>query len=83
VDTIADVNTATTTITMGDNYSIRAHFEWSNNNITQVAAGWFHTVGVKSNSTVVAAGYNWKGECDVGGWTGIVQVAAQKLLTTS
>ena len=68
VDTIADVNAATTTITMGYNYSIRAHFEWSNTNITQVAAGAYHTVGVKADGSVVAVGANSPSQCDVAGW---------------
>ncbi len=40
-----------------------------------VAAGWYHTVGLKSDGTVVAVGYNDHGQCDVGGWTDITQVA--------
>ena len=40
--------------------------------IVQVAAGsgyyGAHTVGLKSDSTVVAVGYNEYGQCDVGGW---------------
>jgi alpha-tubulin suppressor-like RCC1 family protein len=45
-------------------------------NIIQVAAGWRHTVGLKSDDTVVAVGDNSYGQCDVGGWIGITQVAA-------
>jgi alpha-tubulin suppressor-like RCC1 family protein/ABC-type branched-subunit amino acid transport system substrate-binding protein len=33
-------------------------------------------VGLKSDGTVVAVGSNSWGQCDVGGWTGIIQVAA-------
>jgi alpha-tubulin suppressor-like RCC1 family protein len=33
-------------------------------------------VRLKSDGTVVAVGYNDDGQCAVGGWTGIVQVAA-------
>ena len=55
--------------------------------IVQVAAGTWHTVGVKSDGTVVAAGLNyhtacypcteiWDGKCEVDGWTDILQVAA-------
>ena len=33
-------------------------------------------MGLKSNGTVVAVGCNALGQCDVGGWTDIVQVAA-------
>jgi len=50
--------------------------------ITQVvAAGWQHTVGLKSDGTVVAVGDNSYGQCNAGGWTGIVQVAAGDLHT--
>ena len=41
-----------------------------------VSAGWIHTVGLKSDGTVVAAGYNKYGQCDVSGWTDIVAVSA-------
>ena len=40
-----------------------------------VAAGSEHTVGLKSDGTVVAVGENYFGRCDVGGWTDIVKVA--------
>ena len=45
--------------------------------IIQVAEGptsW-HTVGLKSDGTVLATGYNGYGQCDVAGWTNIVQVS--------
>ena len=45
-------------------------------NITQVACGQFVTVGLKSDGTVVAAGDNTLGQCDVASWTNIIQVAA-------
>jgi alpha-tubulin suppressor-like RCC1 family protein len=35
-----------------------------------------HTVGLKSDGTVVAVGTKYSGLCDVGNWTGIVGVAA-------
>ncbi|MCJ7791049.1 MAG: hypothetical protein MUP49_01315, partial [Dehalococcoidia bacterium] len=41
-----------------------------------VAAGWGHTVGLKSDGTVVAVGDNRYGQCNIGGWTGIIQVTA-------
>jgi len=49
-------------------------------NITQVEAGYRHTVGLKADGTVVAVrdnevGINY-GECNVGGWTDIIQVSA-------
>ena len=33
-------------------------------------------MGVKSDGTVVAVGDNGEGQCNVGGWTDIAQVAA-------
>jgi alpha-tubulin suppressor-like RCC1 family protein len=45
-------------------------------NTTQVAAGVYHTVGLKSDGTVVAVGYNGYGQLEVGSWTDIIQVAA-------
>ena len=47
--------------------------------IVAVAAGAWHTVGLKSDGTVVATeykGYFDDGQCDVFGWTDIVAVAA-------
>jgi len=41
-----------------------------------VTAGEHHTVGLKSDGTVVAAGYHSYGQCDVDSWTGISQVSA-------
>ena len=48
--------------------------DWTD--ITQVAAGWYHTVGLKFDNTVVAVGDNSSGQCNVGGWTNITQVTA-------
>ena len=39
--------------------------------IVAVAAGCAHTVGLKSDGTVVAVGDNEYGQCDVSGWCGI------------
>ena len=36
-----------------------------------IAAGYRHTVGLKSDGTVVAVGDNEYGQCDVSGWRGI------------
>ena len=41
-----------------------------------VAAGIWHTVGLKANGTVVAMGYNDYGQCDVDDWTDIVATSA-------
>ena len=41
-----------------------------------VGAGEFHTVGLKTDGTVVAAGSNGRRQCDVSGWTDIVAVSA-------
>jgi uncharacterized repeat protein (TIGR02543 family) len=74
VGTIVDVNAATTTITMNGDYSIRANFRPYAS--PMVTAGSWHTVGLKADGTVVAVGYNPHGQCNVGRWTNIVQVAA-------
>jgi uncharacterized repeat protein (TIGR02543 family) len=36
--------------------------------IDKVAAGWYHTVGLKDDGTVVAVGLNDYGQCDVDDW---------------
>ncbi|HDX9610461.1 TPA: RCC1 repeat protein [Bacillus toyonensis] len=36
-----------------------------------IAAGCAHTVGLKSDGTVVAVGNNEFGQCDVGSWRNI------------
>ena len=71
VGTIANVNAASTTITMNGHYSITANFAVE----PMVAAGYSHTVGLKSNGRVVAVGRNDEWQCNVAGWTGITQVA--------
>jgi len=76
VGTIANVNAASTTITMSGDYSITASFEKVLECTPMVAAGYLHTVGLKADGTVVAVGGNDYGQCNVGGWPGIVQVAA-------
>ena len=78
VETIGDVNAASTTITMNGNYFITANFEEF---ITvectpMIAAGCLHTVGLRADGTVVAVGENYNGQCEVGDWNGIIQVAA-------
>lgn len=40
-----------------------------------VATGVYHTVGLKSDGTVVAVGDKDEGRCDVSGWTDVVAVA--------
>ena len=42
----------------------------------QVAAGTCHTVGLRSDGTVVATGANTCGQLDVGSWKNIIQVTA-------
>lgn len=41
-----------------------------------VSAGWEHTVGLRSDGTVLAVGNNKYGQCDVECWTDIVAIAA-------
>jgi hypothetical protein len=74
VGTINDVDAAQTTITTHRSYSITANFEREHS--LMVAAGAFHTVGLKSDGTLVAVGYREYGQSDVGSWMGIIQVVA-------
>ena len=48
--------------------------EWKD--IVAISAGGWHTVGLKADGTVIAAGYNHDGQCDVSGWKDIVAVSA-------
>ena len=55
---------------------------WAMNAVAQtwqrpgVSAGCYHTVGLKTDGTVVGVGYNNYGELNVDSWTDIVQVSA-------
>jgi uncharacterized repeat protein (TIGR02543 family) len=77
VGTIANLKAASTTITMNGNYYITAVFAPR----FMTSAGGYHTVGLRAAGTVVAVGYNSNGQCNVGGWTNITQVAAGDLHT--
>ena len=46
-----------------------------------VSAGGSHTIGLKSDGTVVAVGYNEYGQCDLSNWTDIVAVSAGGIYT--
>ena len=74
VDTVANIKSVTTPITMNGSYSIAAGFQLRYASV--VAAGSYHTVGLRGDGTVVAVGRNDYEQCDVGGWSDIVQVAA-------
>ena len=44
---------------------------------TAIAAGWYHTVALKGDGTVVAWGYNGYGQCNVPpGLSGVTAIAA-------
>jgi hypothetical protein len=74
VGTVKNLNAAQTTITMNGSYSVTANFETKYT--PMVAGGALHTVGLKADGTVVAAGYNEYAECVVAGWMDIIQVLA-------
>jgi alpha-tubulin suppressor-like RCC1 family protein len=46
--------------------------------IPMVVAGSFHTVGLKSDGTVVAMGDNDFGQCNIDGWVDVTQVRRQR-----
>ena len=48
-----------------------------------VAAGTFHTVGLRADGTVVAAGLNDNGQCAVYGWEDIVKRLRRDLIARS
>lgn len=48
-----------------------------------MAAGLGHTVGLRSDGTVVAVGSNIQGQCAVEGWTDVVAIAAGELHTVA
>lgn len=49
--------------------------------INSIAAGYEHSVALKSDGTVVATGKNEAGECDVSDWNAIVSIYADEDLT--
>ena len=40
------------------------------------ASGFYHTVGIQSDGSVVAGGDNVYGQCDIDFWTTIIQISA-------
>ena len=42
-----------------------------------ISAGTYHTVGLKTDGTVVAVGGNWGGRCDVSDWKDIVAISVE------
>lgn len=53
--------------------------DWSN--IVAIAAGGDHTVGLKSDGSVVAIGDNRNYQCDVSEWTDIISISASEYNT--
>ena len=72
VGAIGNVDAATTKLTMNTSYSITANFAKQ----YDLAAGDRHTVGLKTDGTLVTVGWNAFGQCNVDGWTNIIQIAA-------
>lgn len=54
---------------------------WERSRKQVISAGEYYTVGVKTDGTVIAVGYNYFGQCHVQNWTDIVAVSAGKLHT--
>jgi uncharacterized repeat protein (TIGR02543 family) len=69
-----NASSASTTFTMPPQaVTVTAHFEGIN---FMISAGDLHTVGVKSSEVVIAVGNNVHGQCNVGGWTSVIEAAA-------
>lgn len=47
----------------------------------RVEGGYYHTVGLKENQTVVAVGDNKYGQCDVGGFAHVTQITCGEYCT--
>lgn len=41
-----------------------------------IATGFYHTVGLKKDGSVLSCGSNDRGQCDTGAWSNVVQIAA-------
>src|SRR4030042_573022 len=74
VGSIGNADAAVTYIIMNGNNSVTADFVLKCT--AMVSAGGLHTVGLKVNRRVVAMGDNGDGQCNVGGWRNITEIAA-------
>ena len=72
VGTVANINASATTITILSSYSIAANFEGKYTRM--VTGGFDHTVGLKSDGTLVAVGSCSYGQCNFSDWIDIIQV---------
>ena len=63
-------------------YLVEGNEENGQNNVSgwqdmkQLSVGRYHTVGLRNDGTVAAAGSNANGQCEVSDWKNIVSVAA-------
>ncbi|MBI4812316.1 hypothetical protein HY798_02625, partial [Candidatus Falkowbacteria bacterium] len=73
----ADFSGTNATTTVADN-SVRLEPDTNTMNFNQptIAAGSGHTVGLKTDGTVVGVGYNSNGQINVSAWAGIKAIAA-------
>jgi uncharacterized repeat protein (TIGR02543 family) len=71
VGTIGAIDNAVTSITVNGDYAIMAEFA-----PYMIAAGEYHTLGLKPDGSVIAVGDASFGRCNVDGWTDIVYVAS-------
>ncbi len=61
----------------GSMYSYKGQSEISTwKNIDSISAGMYHTVGLKTDGTVIAIGENEDGQCEVGEWKDIIAISA-------
>lgn len=73
---IVALNSDGTAMSVGENEDGRCDVHtW--NSVVEISARYGHTLGLKSNGTVVATGYNDEdGQCDVEDWNNIVAISA-------
>ena len=51
--------------------------------MTAIAAGYFHTVGLRKDGTVRAVGSNEYGQCNVTDWTDVAAIWALRAYTVA
>ncbi len=76
---LEDGTVKVSTISARNNGGYGNVYSWRD--VVQAAAGAEHTVGLKSDGTVLAAGSNANGQCEVSGWRDVVCVAAGEYYT--
>ncbi len=73
---IIDINNKITFKGINKLSKYKSIYKIKNTKYKSLAAGGYHTVGLKADGTVVACGNNDNGQCDVSHWHDIVSISA-------